>query len=154
MAPPSGAMPMQGGAGMMGMMGSGGSSMMMGGMMEHMAAMRMMHERPEGRLAFLRVELGITDAQLPQWNAYADAVRTQAKARATGMGAGMGMGMMGQGTTPQTWPDRLAAQELQLQQRLEAVRSLKTVASALYAVLTDTQKATADELLRGPMGGM
>ncbi len=45
--------------------------------------MEMMHrqmvmrafERIEGTLAFYRAELRITDAQQPQWNAFADAVR-------------------------------------------------------------------------------
>src|SRR5690242_7810319 len=66
---------------------------MMGGNMPQM--MRMMHERMveqqmggqmdmvrldhiEGRIAFLKAELGITDAQQPQWNAFADAMRAQA----------------------------------------------------------------------------
>src|SRR6516164_4872740 len=33
----------------------------------------------EGRLAFLKTELKITDAQLPLWNAVADAIRANAK---------------------------------------------------------------------------
>jgi predicted lipid-binding transport protein (Tim44 family) len=52
---------MGGGAGgpMMGMMGRGGMmSMMMG-------------DRIEGRIAFLKAELKITDVQMPQWNAFA-----------------------------------------------------------------------------------
>ena len=53
---------MGGGAGgpMMGMMGRGGMmSMMMG---DHI----------EGRIAFLKAELKITDVQMLQWNAFAD----------------------------------------------------------------------------------
>src|SRR5689334_19396747 len=33
----------------------------------------------EGQLAFYKTELRITDAQLPQWNAFADVIRTNAK---------------------------------------------------------------------------
>ena len=33
----------------------------------------------EGRIAFLKAELAITDAQLPQWNAFADTLRARAK---------------------------------------------------------------------------
>src|SRR5690349_21579704 len=37
--------------------------------------------RIEGRLAFLKTELKITDAQTAQWNAFADVMRQQDKAR-------------------------------------------------------------------------
>jgi len=46
----------------------------MGGMMAAMT------EHVEGRLAFLKTELKITDAQLPLWNAFAEAARGNAKA--------------------------------------------------------------------------
>ncbi|PWC69723.1 hypothetical protein TSH20_08840, partial [Azospirillum sp. TSH20] len=72
-----------------GMMGqqSGQSNMMGSGMMEQMmpmmrqmmmgqqggiSAMGLPFEHVEGRIAFLKAELGITDAQAPQWNAFAD----------------------------------------------------------------------------------
>jgi hypothetical protein len=35
--------------------------------------------RVEGRIAFLRTELKITDARSSAWNAFADALRTNAK---------------------------------------------------------------------------
>src|SRR5713101_6683954 len=73
-AMPSQAMP--GGGSMMGMM-----RMMMGqdgmGGMPMMAAMA---GHVEGRLAFLKTELKITEPQLPLWNTYAEAVRNNAKA--------------------------------------------------------------------------
>ena len=47
------------------------SSMPMMGMGDHI----------EGRIAFLKAELKITDAQLPQWNTFADALRSDAKRR-------------------------------------------------------------------------
>lgn len=126
---PSQALPRQsGGPGMgMGMMGQGGgmgmggpmmgSGMMGGGMMRGMAMM-MGPERVEGRLAFLRAELNVTDAQQKAWNDFAAAMRSAAKSLQTAhaamhsgavdtaqpgqaprpgaMGQG-GMGMMGQG---------------------------------------------------------
>jgi hypothetical protein len=46
---------------------------MMHGMMAEMAA------RADARLAALKTELTITDAQLPQWNAFADAIRAAAR---------------------------------------------------------------------------
>src|SRR6185437_1141283 len=64
--------------------------MMSGGMMPHrgmlgsrnmMLMKGMMAARHlEGRLAFLKTELKITDEQTPQWNAFADTVRTNATA--------------------------------------------------------------------------
>ena len=51
----------------------------------------------EGRLAFLKTELKITDAQAPQWNAYADALRANAKRMGDMFGDMMSKGMMGPG---------------------------------------------------------
>lgn len=131
----------------MGMMGGGGMSHT-GGMMDHMGMMQMMGERTEGRLAFIKAELAITDTQLSAWNAYADAVRAEAKRRTAAM-------PMGHAAVPAaTWIDRLTRQEQDLEQRLESLRRLKGVSSALYATLSATQKKTADEVLGGPMGRM
>jgi hypothetical protein len=84
-APPSAAMPggPMGGAGEMPMMGM--MRMMMG--QDGMGGMSMMAGHVEGRLAFLKTELKITDAQLPLWNAVADAIRADAKTMA-GMAEG------------------------------------------------------------------
>src|SRR6478736_788877 len=64
--------------------GEHGQSGMMGGGMAGMMAM--MHgamsvpplRHVEGQIAFLKAELKITDAQMPQWNAFADALRGSA----------------------------------------------------------------------------
>ena len=77
---------------MMGMM-----RMMMG--RDGIAMMGAMARHVEGRLAFLKTELKITDAQLPLWNAVADAMRANAKT----MGDIAG-GMMGSSQTA-TLPD-------------------------------------------------
>lgn len=125
--------------GMPGMMGSGGGMMM-----------RMMQGHVEGRLAFLKTELKITDAQLPLWNAVAEAIRANAKS-GTEMMEGMAGAMMGQGAN---LPARLAAREKMMTARLEALRKLKSAVDPLYAALSDDQKKTADELLMSPMGMM
>ena len=44
--------------------------------------MRTMAKHIEGRLAFLKTELKITDAQLPLWNVFAQAMRDNAMAMA------------------------------------------------------------------------
>ena len=147
-APPAAAGPeMPGGmagAGDMPMMGM--MRMMMG--RDGMSMMGAMARHVEGRLAFLKTELKITDAQLPLWNAVADAIRANAK----GMGA-MAQEMMGN-MKAATLPDKLATREKLLTARLEALRKLKAAVDPLYAVFNDEQKKTADELLMGPMGMM
>jgi hypothetical protein len=134
--------------------GMGGGDMPMMGMMRMMMGrdgMRMMGamaRHVEGRLAFLKTELKITDAQLPLWNAVADAMRANAKS----MGD-MASGMMG-GSQTASLPDKLAMREKMMTAHLEALRKFKAAADPLYAALSDEQKKTADELLIGPMGMM
>ena len=132
-APPAAA-----GPGMPGGMAGGGDMPMMGAMARHV----------EGRLAFLKTELKITDAQLPLWNALADAMRANAK----NMGD-MAGGMMG-GSETATLPDKLAMREKMMTAHLEALRRFKAAVDPLYAALSDEQKKTADELMIGPMGMM
>ena len=134
-------MPIMGGmeqGGMMPMMGMG-----MMGMVEHV----------EGRIAFLKTELKITDAQLPQWNAFADALRNNAKRMAEMRGTMMQGGMTGQATSMSA-PERFDRMEKMIAATLETVRSTKAALDPLYAVLSDEQKKMADTLLRGPMGMM
>ena len=143
-APPSAAM-----AG--GPMG-GASEMPMMGMMRTIMGqdgMGMMSGHAEGRVAFLKAELKITDAQLPLWNAVADAIRANAK----GMSE-MTSGMMGRSQSTATLPEKLASREKMMTAHLEALRKFKAAVDPLYAALSDEQKKTADELLIGPMGMM
>lgn len=151
-----------------GMMGqqSGQSSMMGPGMMEQMmpmmrqmmmgqqggmgamGAMGLPFEHVEGRIAFLKAELRITDAQAPQWNAFADTLRSNAKAHQAMHE------QMTKGGLPSAWPERLAAQQKVLATRLDAVKALEAAAKPLYAALSDEQKKVADQLFAGPMGMM
>ena len=134
---PAGGMP-----GMAGMM-----RMMMGPY--GMGGMGMMTGHVEGRLAFLKTELKITDAQLPLWNAVADAIRTNANT----MSAMMPGGMMGNWQTA-TLPEKLALREKMMTGHLDALRKFKAAVDPLYAALSPEQKKTADQLLMGPMGMM
>lgn len=213
-APAAGAQGQPPGMGM-GMMGRSGAGGMMGGdmgammqnmmpMMRGMMAQRMDRmdgpmgmmspRRVEGRIAFLRTELKITDSQQPAWNAFAEALRAEARSmqdmrqRMTGQGRGMPMAAMPPAAGPQARPmgpgpmqggaapggmggpmaggmagidgvdvpfpeqaDRLVQI---LTARLEAARAIASSGRALYAVLTDEQKKTADELLAMSMRGM
>jgi hypothetical protein len=103
----------------------------------------------EGTLAFLKAEIGITEAQTPQWDAFANALRTAAHELQDQAGPQLGKGMADGGKP--SWPDRLARTERVLSARLEAVRSLKGPVSALYAALSDAQKRKADDLMVFPM---
>jgi len=140
-AGPGGQAGMMGGMSMMNMMQMMGGDAQGMGMIDHI----------EGRIAFLRTELKITDAQTSVWNAFATALRSNAQ----NLGAarrGM-MGQMGAGQPQaQTLTQRLDAQERWLSARLEGTRSLKTAFTGLYGALSDEQKKTADELLAPHMG--
>ena len=134
----------------------------MGGMaemMRMMQSMRMMGrgmagmgtiDRVDGRIAFLRAELKITDAQGNAWNAFADALRANAQKLSSVRPA-----MMPQsGSGPQlALPERLDAQERWLVARLEGVRAIKAAFTPLFSAFSEDQKQTANELL-GPHLGL
>ncbi|MFG1344110.1 Spy/CpxP family protein refolding chaperone [Xanthobacter autotrophicus DSM 431] len=167
---PSQAAPMPGGPqgmmgpGMMGMMGQGGMGMMGGGnagagmgMMGGAAAgamgMGQMMDpgRIAGRIAFLKAELNITDAQQPLWNAFTEAL----KANRAMMGDMQEMMMAAQGAAAPTLIQRIEGHERMLATRLEAVRRLKAALGPLYASFDEAQKRTADQLMMpGGMGPM
>ena len=136
---PGGAMAGAGGMPMISMM-----RMMMG---QDGMGIGMMAGQVEGRLAFLKTELKITDAQLPLWNAVADAIRTDAKS----MSEMMSGGMMGSSQTARL-PEKLALREKMITAHLEVLRKFKAALDPLYAALSPEQKKTADELLMGPVG--
>jgi hypothetical protein len=140
-AMPQGRM-MDGGGEMPMMRGGGHMGMMMMGMADH----------AEGRIAFLKTELKVTDAQLPQWNAFAEALRANAR-RMGGMHETMMQGgMMNQGNAPMSAPDRLDRMERAMTAMLEGLKEMKATLTPLYAVLTEEQKKVADQLIHGPMG--
>jgi LTXXQ motif family protein len=141
---------------MMNMMGR-----MMGGMpmMNMTAMMRMMDmmvpgmaiDRIEGRIAFLRAELNITEAQASAWNAFADAMRTNAKKLREVRASMMPQPDAGQ-QQALTMADHLDQQERWLVARLEGTRALKSAVTNLYGTLSEDQKKTANELLAPQMG--
>jgi hypothetical protein len=128
-----------------------GGSSMPGAGASGMPMMAAMAGHVEGRLAFLKTELKINDAQLPSWNAFAQAARENAKAMEEMMQGGGGMMEKSQTAT---LPDKLAAREKMLSARLDVVRKLKAAAEPLYAALSADQKKTADEIMVSPMGMM
>ena len=124
------------------------------GMMGDMPMMNMMGpaiDRIEGRIAFLRAELNITEAQASAWNAFADAMRTNAKKLAEVRASMMARLDAGQQQAP-TMAERLDQQERSLLARLEGIRALKSAVTNLYGALSEDQKKTANELLAPQIG--
>lgn len=126
----------------------------------------------EGRLAFLKAELRITEAQASQWSAYADAVRANTDRMGNAMDQMMSSGMMmgpmmsegtmmggynmmmhGQSEAIASLPDRFDLAEQHISARLEMLQAMKEPTMQLYSVLSDEQKRLADQFI-GPMGMM
>lgn len=122
-------MPMMDHMGQMPMMNMGSMGMMMSGPMV------------QGRLAYTKAELGITEAQEAPWKAYADAV-TARMASMQGIHHSMTQTMQS-GTAPERMDAHLKAMEAMT----DALKALKPTTEALYAVLTAEQKQKADMLL-------
>lgn len=104
-----------------------------------------MTQRVEQRLAALKTQLKITEAQTKAWDAYAAAVRDAANAM-----SGQRQAFMGQ-MRGAALPQRLDFHEAMLVSHLEQLRKTKAAVAALYAVLSDDQKKTADGAMMGPM---
>lgn len=101
-----------------------------------------------GRLAYLKGELEITDAQTEAWNGYAEAIGARIDLM-QGMRQGMFEAMQS-GTAIERMTTRIAGMEAML----EAMKALKPATEKLYAVLTDEQKKVADQLIGVDCGAM
>lgn len=156
-APGMGMMPMMGMMNDMKNMASGMCMMHNMGMMQSMGMMgpgmggMATIDRIEGRIAFLRAELKITDAQAGAWNGFADALRANATKLAEVRASMMGKPADTQASAA-TMADRLDRQEQWLLARLDGVRTMKSAFAKLNETLSDDQKKTADELLAPHMG--
>ena len=119
----------------MGMMGTGMQGMMGPGMMMDFGPMM------EGRLAYMKAELGVTEAQTAAWADYASAVRargTTMQAMHTEMVKTMESG---------SGLERLDAHTKAMESMVESLKALRPVTEALYKALSDDQKKKADLLL-------
>ena len=101
----------------------------------------------EGRIAFLKAELAITDAQKSVWDAYAAALQKNLQ----GMQA-MRQTMM-KVMEAKTPVERLDAHVTVMDSRLASLKEVKPALTALYAALSTEQKKKADQILTG-MGCM
>jgi hypothetical protein len=107
-----------------------------------------MLDRIEGRLAFIKTELKITEPQTAAWNELAEAVRTSVKRHNERIEA-----FLTGKTKTGTLPERLDAQEQFLSVRLDEIKQIKGSLNKLYAVLSDDQKKEADNIVL-PVVGM
>ena len=109
-------------------------------------AFRSPTDRVEARLAYLKTALKITDAQQPQWNAFADTLRKQAREASQLMQARKAqMAERQKGARP------TAIQRMERRQAMFAAASTRlseTLAATkpLYAALSPDQQKVADEL--------
>lgn len=127
---------------MMHMMGHG---MMRGGKMGMMHDPARMAAMAEGRLAYLRAMLKITDSQNEAWTAYADAV----KARVAAMQEAREKMTNGENAI-----ERMDARIERMETMVASLKELKPATEKLYAQLTDDQKKAADQLIGVGCGGM
>jgi hypothetical protein len=130
------------GPGWMGMMGMG----MMGGC-PMMGTDGRASTFIDGRLAFLKTELAITDAQKDAWNAYAEATKRNLQSMQT---MWQTMQKVFDAKTP---VERLDAHVAAMESRIQALKEVKPALAKLYDALGAEQKKTADEILTG-MGCM
>ncbi|MBI2741649.1 MAG: Spy/CpxP family protein refolding chaperone [Rhodospirillales bacterium] len=98
-------------------------------------------------IAKFKADLKVTDAQLPQWNRFADALRGMAKVMEDSHRQLM---------TPAggTLPGRLGRMEKALTHHLASVKAVEEALQPLYAWLSQEQKKVADAIRIGPMGMM
>ena len=112
-------------------------SMGMGAMADGAQPMGSSAARLEGRIAFLRTELHISDAQAPAWESFASTLRTGRDhldaARAALQDGTMAIDPMA----------RLESYENHLKARTEAVHMTRTAFNTLFGQLDDAQKRMA-----------
>lgn len=94
----------------------------------------------EGRLAFLKTELAITEDQEEHWSAYADAVRSSAQSMQAMHER------MWSDDVPATLPERMRLHEEFMASRVEALRSMREAVEPLYESLDEEQRRVADDL--------
>lgn len=106
----------------------------------------------DGRLAFLKAELKITEAQTPAWDELAKAIRTSADSHNALMQGTFKMFRNGD-FQKMSLPDRLNFQRTHLEARLQQINDVSAAVDKLYGELSDKQKEAADNIVL-PMMGM
>jgi len=131
-----GMMPGMGRGGMMGMM-MGGGCPMMGTMARDGGAPSF----AEGRIAFIKAELAVTDAQSNVWEAYAAALRKTLDSMQSMQKAMMSAAQPGDPV------QRLDAHIAAMDARLQSLKEVKPALAALCGALSEDQRKKADDVL-------
>ena len=134
---------MGGGCPMMGMIGHG--MMGQGTMWGHQTGMGAI---VDGRLAYLKGELKITDAQIDAWNGYAEAVKGRVNVM-QGIRERM-IDAMQKGGAVERMDVRISGMEAML----ETMKTVEPEMVKLYSALTVEQKKIADQLIGVDCGAM
>ena len=108
--------------------------------------------RIEGRLAFLKTELKITDAQTSQWDALAAVMRQQDQSRRDQMRQ-MRDQREQRRDKPLNAVERFELRERMSTAQLDRSKQFLVAFKPFYEQLSDDQKKTADELFARRMGG-
>ena len=116
-------------------------------------AFRLPGERVEARLAYLKTALKITDAQQPQWDAFANTLRKQAREADQRIQARRSQ-MAQRPTTKPTAIERLEHRQARLAATSARLNETLAAAKPLYAALSPEQQKVADELLAPRGHGM
>ena len=116
--------------------------MMMGQMAKMQGPPAAPLDHVEGRIAFIKAELGITDAQGPAWNEFAQALRTS-RGHLTEARQALVTSTGGQSSAT----SRLEAYEHHLSMRLDSLRTARESFQRLNALLSPAQKKAADEIV-------
>jgi hypothetical protein len=131
----------------------GGDTMGGGDDMARMSQMmKMMHEKLShagDRIASLKTELKITEAQTPAWNKFADALLASAKSMEEAMDE---MRAKMQHVATMSLPEKLEHDVKMAAGHLANLQAINDSLDPLYASFTDEQKRLADGLKIGPMG--
>jgi hypothetical protein len=139
-----------------GMMGGGIDPMAhMMGMMENMShMMAMMHDKlahAGDRVAALKTNLKINEAQTPAWNKFADALLAAAKSAEESIDT---MHMQTLHSASSALPENLEFHAKMAAARAASLNAIKAALDPLYASLSDEQKKIADGLRISSIGLM
>jgi hypothetical protein len=109
-------------------------------------------ERVEARIAYLHTALKITDAQKPQFEAFANTLRTQARDDDKRMAEWHQRREAHTQHAPMTAVERMEKRQQMMVARSQRLNTFITASKPLYAALSAEQKQVADVLL-SPRGG-
>ena len=114
---------------------------MMGGRCPKMGMMGGGDMHAKGRVAFLKAELEITDAQQDVWNTYAEALKKNMQSMQDAHKSMMKAKMA------QSPVEKVDARITMMESRVAALKEIKPALAALYGSLSDDQKKKAGQLL-------